>query len=269
MKYGYKKVFTDRRDADFHKSFGSTNFDTKTLPLNYSADAGLTMPDQNADGYPYGCTGYTSADLCTDEDGVIYDPADTYLNTPPGGTTDGRALRDSLKVLTTRGPRTKSGQFGTKRSYYYNIRSTGYLLDWFDAIRVALYITQSEKRSASIGIPWFPEFESPTIDGRLPENIVFNWNRAGGHNAKIAGWKMIGDQPYLIVKSWQGKNYGDQGWCYMSRTLTNTLLNMPYTEVFTVTKMKPTDKQTVDLTVVENVVSFILNLLSNLQKKII
>lgn len=271
MKQGYKPTYTDRRDLDLLKSFGATQFDTTSLPRTYLVDAGLDMPDQNADGFPYACTGYTSASLCEDEDGVMYDPIDTYVNTPPGDS-GGRALRDSVAVLMSRGPRKKDGTFGPKRAKYYNIRTTGFL-DWFDAIRVGLYVVKSEKRAASAGIPWFPQFEQIGADGILPTEIIYDWKLASGHNAKLDGWTDTNSkgQPirtgelFLRVKSWQGKNYGDNGWCYMPRALANALLSMDYTEVLTVTKLQPTTPQTVDLTLIESIVSFIVNLLS--QKK--
>lgn len=261
IKGGLKLRFTDHRDLDFHKTFGTTTFNPQELPDKYYADAGLTMPDQNRDGYPMGCTGYAQTDLCTDQDEIVYDAGELYENTPPYDR-GGRELRKSLKVLVDRGPRDKQGNLGEKRTAFYNIRASG-ILDWFDAIRVALWITQDEKRSASIGIPWFPEFHSPDDDGILPEPTQFSWARAEGHDAKVAGWKTIDGVPYLYVKSWQGPGYGRGGWCYMSRELANKIFDMYYTEAFTVTK-KQGVKQTIDMPAVERLVSYIQLLLRRL-----
>lgn len=266
MKSGYKPVFTDKRDYDLLKTFGAVGFDTTDLPDVYDADAGLTMPDQNGNGYPFGCTGYAQTDLCTDEDGVVYDAGELFLSTPPYTPFQGRDIRSSLDLIVKRGPKGTNGLLGPKREAYYNIRASGFL-DWFDAIRVALYITRSEKRSASIGVPWFKEFESIGKDGLLPEVVNYTWNGTPGHNAKISGWKLIGGNMYLRVKSWQGTQYGDSGWCYMSRPLANAIFNMYYTEAFTVTKIPIGEIHTVDLTAVESVVSFIKNLLNKLWKQ--
>ncbi len=267
---GLKLKFTDHRDYDLLKTFGAANFDTNGLPDKYLSDAGLTMPNQNEDGFIFGCTGYAQTELCTDEDRVVYDAGEFYLNTPPGGKSVGRDLRSSLKLLTSRGPRDHQGNLGPKRTAYYNIRSTG-ILDWFDAIRVALWITQDERRSSSIAIPWFKEFHAVGRDGICPETVNFSWSNASGHNAKCAGWtrtntagQMIRNgEVFLAVKSWQGKEFGDNGWCYWSRPLANSVFNMNYTEAFTVTKMVGVP-QTVNLEVVEKLISYVLYLLRKL-----
>lgn len=271
MKNGITIRRQDHRDLDFHKSFGTTGFDTTTLPDKYLADAGLTMPDQDADGFPEGCTGYAQTDICTDEDLTVYAAPEFYLATPPGGMTAGRAIRDSLNLLVSRGPRDQKGNLGPKRTKYYSINATG-ILDWFDAIRVALYITSQEHRSASVAVPWFPEFETIGQDAILAEDIVLDWSRASGHNAKDAGWTntktdgtyIRGGELFLAIKSWQGVNYGDKGWCYMSRVLANAVFSMDYTEAFTVTKMVPQSFQTVDIGIVDTIVSFVQNLLIKL-----
>lgn len=266
--YGLLKRFQDHRDLDFHKSFGTTAYDTNQLPSRYSADAGMTMPNQDADGFPEGCTGYAQTDLCTDEDLSIYDPGEFFLSTPPGGMNSGRAIRDSLNLLVNRGPKDKLGNLGPKRTKYYSINATG-ILDWLDAIRVALYVTSQEHRSASIAVPWFPEFENINSNGLLPDDPTFTWNNTPGHNAKCAGWTDVktdgtyirNGEFFLAIKSWQGIGYGDKGWCYMSRVLANAIFNMNYTEVFTATKLTPANLQTVDINIVDTIVSFIQNLL--------
>lgn len=267
MKSGLVLQHTDHRDYDFHKTFGSSNFDTKTLPNTFNIDAGLTMPNQNTDGFPMGCTGYAQTDLCTNEDGIIYDAGELYLATPPNDRTSGRDLRSSLNVLVNRGPKQKDGTLGAKRTAYYNVRAQG-ILDWFEAIRVALWITQDEKRGSSVAVPWFPEFEQIGSDGILPTVVSYDWNKASGHDAVISGWTdtdtkgnlIRNGEVFLKVKSWQGKQYGDNGWCYMCQPLTDAIFNMKYTEAFTVTKMAG-NVQKIDMTVIERLVSFILNLL--------
>lgn len=269
IKSGLNLRAQDSQDYDFHKSFGSTHYDTNTLPSRYMADAGLTMPDQNGDGFPEGCTGYTQTDLCTDEDLTVYNAGEFYQATSPGGF-GGRAIRDSLKLLITRGPKDRDFKLGPKRTAYYSINATG-ILDWMDAIRVALWITQQEKRSASIAIPWLREFGYVGRDGILPNDPIFTWSGTSGHNAKCAGWTDIktdgtyirNGEFFLAIKSWQGKNVGDNGWVYMSRVLANAIFNMTYTEAFTVTKMIGS-VQTVDMSVVDKLVAFIQDLLAKL-----
>lgn len=287
IQNGLTKAPTDHRDYDLHKTFGSTSYDTKGLPNTFDVDAGLTMPDQNAEGLPMGCTGYSQADLCNNEDATIYDPADIYLNTPPGGRILGREIRKSMAVLLSRGPRTVTGGQGPKRTAFFNVRATGFL-DWYDAIRVAMWVTQDEKRAVSVALPWFPEFEGIITNpdgstslqsmesGILPIPAKLSWSNASGHNAVISGWTdkntkgelIRGGEVFLRVKSWQGRTYGDQGWCYMSRALVNALLNMPYTEAMTVTKLPAGSVQRVDLNMVERLVSFMTNLVALADKLI-
>lgn len=254
--YGLQKIRRDHRDFDFHKSFGTVQ---TSLPASFDVDANLWMPDQNAMGLPMGCTGFAQSDLCADEDGVIYDPQDLYLNTPPGGL-NGRDIRDSLKTLETRGVREyiTSNALGNKRTAYFNVQSAG-AIDMFDAIRLAIFSTQNEHRAVSIGIPWFSEFKYVKSDGILPVPI-FDTSHVNWHNAKVSGWVSIGGVLYLKVKSWQGASYGDRGWCYMSRELCNVLFSFNGTGAFTVTKVKPTDIQVVDMNVVAKIVSFIRQL---------
>lgn len=269
MKQGLNPIKKDRRDYDFHKTFGSTTFNTGTLPTTYLADAGLTMFDQNREGFPEGCTGYAQTDLCTDEDRMIYDAGEFYLATPPGGAGAGRDIRDSLKLLISRGPHFKDGSLGTKRTGYFNVNASS-PLDWFDAIRVALWITQDEHRAISVGIPWFIDFETNVQNGLLPIPVNFSWSQASGHNAVIAGWTprdstgnwIRNGEVFLMVKSWQGPNYGDKGWAYLSRPLANAIFAMPYTGAYTVSKIIPGTVQTINWSIIDTLIAFIRSLIN-------
>ncbi len=270
MKSGLKKVRPDHRDYDFLKShkhlFGDAGLgpdSTTGLPDSFNVDAGLTMPDQDAvnDQYnppipalPFGCTDYTQTDLCIDEDGVLYNPQlmEDYTHADANGGYDIRKSLDATRKV-----------FG--RSSYFNIRSSG-IIDAFDAIRLAMYSALPEKRSVSIGVPWFPEFETPLpLSRTLPVPLNFTTSGVPWHNAKVAGWTSVFGTPYLIVKSWQGPNYGDKGYCYMSRELVNILMSISGTGAFTLSKVASPQIMTVDLTVVERIVSYVLNLLAALK----
>ncbi len=269
---GLKLKFTDRRDYDLLKSLGATTFDTNSLPSTYSVDAGFPMRDQNAEGYIYGCTGFAQTDLCSNEDKVIYDAGEFYLSTPPGTRTEGRDLRASLELLRTRGPKTSEGVLGPKRTAYYNIRKTP-MLDWFDAICVALWVTKDESRAASVAMPWFAQFELAGPTGILPIPPKYTWDIASGHNAVVSGWTdtntkgdlIRGGEPFLKIKSHQGPIYGDAGWCYLDRNQTNVIFEMWYTDAFTVTK-RVDAVQKVDLTFLEDIISRLVNLVAALKE---
>lgn len=260
IKNGLQKVRADHRDYDFHKSFGTVG--TYEFPDSFSVDASLWMPNQdipqaftgidNVPALPYGCTDYAQTDLCMDEDGQIYSPMllenETHAN--QNGGADIRVSLEAAKQV-----------FG--RTAYYNIRASG-AIDFFDAIRLAMYSGQPEKRAVSIGIPWFQEFERLNPNAVLPIPVLDTAN-ATWHNAVVPGWKSIAGIPYLVVKSWQGAGYGDQGFCYLGRDLCNTLFTISGTGAFTLSKLTPQSVQTVDLTWVQTIVSYVLSLFA--QKK--
>jgi hypothetical protein len=260
MKSGLQKIKSDHRDYSFHKTFGSF-VSPASLPPDLNVDAGLWCPNQNLPqsftgipdipALPFGCTDYTQTDLCIDEDGKLLDPM-LLENVTHANANNGADIRVSLKTAIS----------VFQRTAYFNVQAQA-PLDWFDAIRVAMWVSQAEKRSVSIGIPWFGEFENLLSGGIMPIP-VFDLKNATWHNAKIAGWKTIGGSPYLIVKSWQGPEYGDNGYCYMSRELCNALLNINGTGAFTLSKVAPGQVQTIDLDVIARIVSYFWLLLSKL-----
>jgi hypothetical protein len=263
LKSGTQPTHIDYRDFDFAKSFGLAA--PPAFPAEYNVDAQLWQPDQNAMGLPFGCTGFTQASLCEDEDGTQYDPAYIYRQTPPFDE-GGRDIRKSLDFIRKNDLKKylKGVVTGTKRTAYFNIRPM-LPLDAFDAIRLAMFSTKDEKRAVSVGTPWFPEFEN-TDRGILPMPHSFDVTFAGAswHNWAIKGWKTIGDQPYLIGKSWQGADYGDAGFCYVSRSLINNLMAISGSAAFTVSKIAPDQVQRIDLDFFNKLMSIIYNLLASI-----
>ncbi len=249
MKSGLKPTRPDHRDYDFLKShgFGAT---FAQLPPEYSVENGLWVPNQNDaepvftnPPLPFGCTDYTQADICADEDGKLYNPAEieaiTHANAEMGGD-----IRAALKAI--------QGLWG--RTAYFNIRSSG-VIDAFDSVRLALYSSQPEKRSVSVGTPWYSAFEQ-TLGGIVstPQDYkdIGSW-----HNHKICGWKTINGTPYLISKSWQGNIFGDKGFCYFPRDVFNAIMSISGSAAFTTSKVAPAQILTVDLSIVDTIVSYI------------
>lgn len=275
MKNGFNRRFTDHRDLDLIKSFGATS--TEGLPRTYLVNTINDIPNQNADGLPFGCTAYSQCELASDQSGEEYDKREFYYSTPPGGF-GGRDMRESLKQLTKRGPKKLNGTLVPWDGKYYSIFKQG-IFDWFDAIRVGMYVVRNEKRAASIAVAWFPEWCKPVFgsgentvhvsdDGILPEPPLYVWTFATNHNAVVAGWTDTGivhGRPlggtYLAVKSWQGTNVGDGGWVYMSRPIANKLFEMYYTEIFTASQVKPEQFFTIDLPAIDAIISYIRYLL--------
>lgn len=262
---GFLKRFTDHRDLDLLKSFGAADT-TSSLPAQYIV-ATNDMPDQNALGLPEACTAFAQLELAKDQTGENYDVVEFYQSTPPGGNS-GRAMRDSLGLLVNRGPKTLEGKLHPWKGRYYNIYKQG-LLDWYDALKVGLYIVKNEKRACSAAMAWFVEWTYGHVDpsGIVTEPPVYNWTYASAHDAVIAGWTSVGLEyghplgaEYLAIKSHQGTHVGDGGWLYFSRPIVNKLFDMYYTEMFTVSQLKPQTFSTVDLSVIECIISYITHL---------
>lgn len=226
-----------KKDYDFHKSFGTIGA-VPVFPVEYFTDAGLWVPDQNTGDtmynlppLPYGCTDYTQADLANDESGALSHDPMMLENITNANRNGGADIRKSLLAAV------KVGWF----TGFFNIQPRQ--LDFFDSIRYAMISGIPEKRSVSIGTPWCPEFEGVGLgNGKLTPSGIISMPESLStvgvpwHNWKICGWKVIGDQTYLIGKSWQGVKYGDKGYAYFSRPLVNSLMSVPGAVAFTATK---------------------------------
>lgn len=237
MKSGTKPTKIDHRDFDLHASFGTV---VVPFPTEYFTDAGLWMPNQETENITktftvkpelFGCTNFTQADVSADEKGVLNDPslleAITHANENGGGD-----IRASLTACLPPTP------FHPERLGWI----TGFFtvlphqLDWFDSMRLAMISGIPEKRSLSVGTPWYPMFETVGSTGilQMPPNLKdpqMTW-----HNHKFCGWKVINGETFLISKSWQGNMYGDKGFCYWRRSLVNLIMSVDGTGAFTTTQ---------------------------------
>lgn len=256
IQHGVNPVETDHRDRSYPRTFGSI----RTFPDTFNTDAGLTLPDQNADGYPNGCTGYTQSELGSDEDKVIYDPAYTYLKTlfiTGGKNGDPCDMRSSLKSTIIYGLKLKGNDadnaYSHRRGAYYNVvDETG--LDTFDDIRSALF---TNNYSVSIATPWYLDWDAQANNGGMvtsPGTQITSW-----HNWKICGWKTINGVPYLIGKTWQGKNVGDNGWMYFSRETINAVMEIKGTGAFTLAPANASNMQNIKTTFLEFILSYLRN----------
>lgn len=264
IQNGAKPLKRDSRDYSFHRTFGSLI----SFEENFNADAGFTMPDQNTDGYPFGCTGYTTSEICADYDKRMYDPVYTYKKTLliEGQEVDGPCdIRDSLKSARVYGvlPKgmppddTVAAQY--RRGSYYRIEKTS---DWFDSIRSSLYMN---KASVSVGTPWFPEW-SVTNKGRITGVINTDTTGLSWHNWKVSGWKTIDGVPYLIGKTWQGNDYGDDGLAYFSREVVNRVFDISGSCAFVLLPYTPKDIVTVKTSMLEVVIDYLQRILDIMKK---
>lgn len=257
IRNGARPTKIDHRDWDYHKTFGSLK--TVPFPPAYNTDAGLTMPNQDVENdyfvppvppLPFGCTDYATSELKGDLSLTkVFDPEVieeiTHANANGGGD-----IRTSLLAGKSLGWFTG----------IFNIQAIGQ--DFFDAIRDAMVSGGTERRSVSIGTPWFPIFEEVSTSGVLDMPNNLNTTGVPWHNWKICGWETINDQVYLVGKSWQGATYGNKGLVYFSRPLINESMSIPGAVAFTATTGQLPPISTITVTFLQWLISYARNLLS-------
>lgn len=245
----------DLRDFSFERTLGSVS--PAELPAEYNADRTGEFPDQNADGYPNGCTGYTQNDLGQNELDNKFDPAYVYKNTltlanlPPHSPCQ---VRDSLRAVQHWGlqPRDGGNALDYKRGKYFDVDKVEG--SYFEGVRSALWLNRLDHRTVSVGSPWFWGTILPT-GGIFPVPKKYKW--VSGHNWEAVGWKTIDGKPYLICKAWAGPNWGDRGYGYMSKEIFDKLMNVSGSSLYTQVNWDKDAAKTIKLDLQE----FILDLL--------
>lgn len=94
--------------------------------------------------------------------------------------------------------------------------------DWYDAIKSALMQGKTWNGIVSVGTQWSNDFENVGSSGILTDNPA---NLYWGHCHNYCGWEVNEDGiERLNDKTWQGPNYGKNGWDFASRILVNKLM---------------------------------------------
>lgn len=284
MESGLKPVYRDNRDVDFARTFGAV----AQFQDELNVDSG-GFPDQNKDGNPFECTGYSIADVAKDKQGKEFNPSYTYAKTLliSGTKGPGADMRDALKSSKVYGllpdektptelvdsPENINSDYTRwpvaldleankyRNGKYANIQPLNG--DWFDGIRSAIQMNES---SVILGTPWFREWVGSRVPShgiifRKPTRSPDSW-----HAWKVSGWKQINGEPYLLAKSWQGPNVGDDGFLYFSREAINDLWKVYGTQGFTVVKALPEDALTIKLDIMATLVTFLVRMLTRLGK---
>lgn len=255
LKPGIVPERYDLRDRSFERTLGSVS--PRNLPDEYLADRTGEFPDQNADNYPQGCTGYTQNDLGQNELNAKFDPAYVYINTltlanlPPHSPCQ---VRDSLKAVRMWGlqPREGGNALEYKRGAYFSVDKVDG--SYFEGVRSALWLNRLEHRTVSVGSPWFWGTILPT-GGIFPMPKKFKW--INGHNWEVVGWKTLEGKPHLICKAWVGPNWGDKGYGYMSKEIFDKLMNVSGTSIYTQANWGKEDALTIKLDLHEFIMSLL------------
>lgn len=305
FKNGTRPIELDPRDFSFARTFGAINKDLiGKLPFDFSVDAGMWMPDQNAELNPYSCTGYAVCDIGTNQDKIVYQPKYAYMKNlfmqglPP--ETNGSEIRPALKQPKVYGllpientpeniknsDEDYSANQGNwpvsvdaiaskmehKKGNYFNV----YLdsgLDWYNSIRSAIWVNKDDMRAVLVGTPWL---WNSAPNGILDENFNYDGDpyHYGWHAWNICGWTMLNTKGafirngeiFLKGKPWAGKNYGDEGFVYLSPRCINRLMEIRGCAAFTLADARKEDIESIKLSIWEQI-AYYLHLIT-LQKRL-
>lgn len=268
MQRGLKPIpKKDPRTYSFHRTFGAVS--TLVIPQEFNFDQTGIFPDQNADGLPNACTAYATTGMASNTDHTNYDDKRfTYENTKKLMGVVGDVpcdIMEALKSATVYGVRHKgeneqSALTNRQAPYFYIERLNG---SFFDGLVSAMWKKQG---TLSVGSAWLPEFETVGPSGIIPPFVVPQ-NFSEGHNWECCGVKLIGGEPHIICKSWQGTHFGDKGYCYFSKSQIDALLDMSGSGAFGQVHATPEDIKTVQLSLFSAIIDFIKQIIRALQMK--
>lgn len=259
---GTRPIEPHKQQRSLPRTFGTIA--ASTLPDEFDTDAGLVVPDQNAEGRPYGCTGYTVTELGNDEDNAIYDPGFNYDLTREMEGTQGQDvgcdLKDAFKSATVYGLLTKSNPgnpLENRRAPYYEVHPHDGL-DYFDSIRSAMivaYQLDNKKHGTGNGTFWLPEWANPQ-NGLIPGLYLYDGvpDHYAWHAWNFKGWMMKNGQLRLKAKMHQGPNYGEGGFAWFTRTQVNKIFAEWGTIILMQVKAEPKDIKYVKYTILETAV---------------
>lgn len=214
--YGLQPHKHDRRDYSHKKTFGAPL--VSDLPDEYILPS--TVLDQ---GSSYHCTAYAACAIQESQEGIGFDPEDFYR---AEGVINGEVsnfgydLRTAMKTGVKYGfyPLSGGNPADYKEGSYYSIDSP---LNRFDGIRQAIWSARTLKKLPEGGVHWYNEWTYAKA-GIIPE--VYN-QFAGLHAVKIAGWKKILGQDYLVIQNSYATSCGDGGFFYMPRSVVQKELS--------------------------------------------
>lgn len=255
--------FKDTRRYDFHRTFG-----TAEQLVDCEFDRNLSNFNQNEPNpvtgdpaLPNGCTAFARADIATNEDRIIYEPGFTYAKTcliegvPVGEPC---TLESSFKSgvvygLQAVGEVVTAAQALTHRRGPYFEVTLAPGLDWFDSLWSALLKAQ---KGLSVGTLWYPALtEAQTVD------TVAISSTTDGHNWEATGVTTQDGVPRIHVKWWGGEPK------WFGRAAVNALMAAKGSDCLVDVdgKATPADIQTVRLTIIETLISYLQRLLAAFQ----
>ena len=160
------------------------------------------------------CTAYQAVACRANEKNLTsYDPESQWLlELMMGATEQGTDIQTALATGVDKGfiPTGDTVAQDNASCYLWVHPNNG--MDWFDSIRRAI---QDTGRPLSAGVMWMSSWDATPIIQNTGTSAL------GGHAIKIAGWKQINGQPYLVIQNSWGQNMGDIGLWYFPREIVN------------------------------------------------
>lgn len=118
-----------------------------------------------------------------------------------------------------------------RTAQYFDVDKVGG--SYFEGVRSALWLNRLNKRSITVGTPWFwGTFLND--EGFFPAPRKYEWKSGTvGHDWVICGWTTVHGVPYLLCKAWLGAKWGWSGYGRMPQEVFDKLLKISGTFMYT------------------------------------
>lgn len=243
MRNGIKPL-TKLPKKQFHQYFGGT----VNIP-DFTLDAGLWNPSQEADGKPTECTAYYLADTLTDYNKKLYSPGFSYGATMfTEGVEPTTAGADPLAALQSAvicGVLPSSYAFPvqdelmdanwgnwntTQRAVGLNNAAVDVhnALGYTDPFNSILSTIWTGGVAVALCTPFYREWLNVGSDGILP--MPANVNDIDGlpwHCWSGKGKDTVNEKSYIVGKVWIGPPWGQNGVGLMSQEVCNAVMTVP------------------------------------------
>ena len=211
---------------------------------DFCVDKLKRFPGQNSEKRYTECTGETIADIVGNFYGIPMDAGFAYgagfaasgvtpstIGEDPWSVIQGAVAFGSLPITAQDFDATTVGELYEANFANYSADDKKLALSYkmpapknigvdFDA--VLNYIT-TKGVGVSLGMKW-----SGGLDTYYALTLPWNGTATSSHCVAVYGQKTINSQAYLIVKPWTGSDWGDGGYCYMSRNVFNQTVSCAY-----------------------------------------
>lgn len=211
MKFNLQKRTKKACDYSWHRSKG---LGATTLPLELSfVSPILSQDDEDCTAFASVATRWNETSQVNFDPSIFYNDELEFSGEPSsyeGGFDLGVPAAVGVKFGFTALGNPTSGN--APSAYFWITANSG--MDLFDSCRSA--IVQSNYPLMA-GLNWMDEYTS------APQGIInqFGSNLLGGHCVKLAGWKQINNETYIIIQNSWGAGVGDNGCYYMPRSVFN------------------------------------------------